>query len=144
MPPKTTSQLGDPGRLALFALGSLILAGALVLGGYARLHALGSAPMAVDEYFIVRSVQNLLKHGLPQFDCGGLYSRGLILQYGAALLDRLGMHADVAPRLVSALSSLLALPAVYVLGRRVHGRAVGVLAVIVIALSVWEIEMARF
>jgi hypothetical protein len=148
MPPKTTSPHGEPGpdqaAIAALALAVVALAGALIVGIFARLHALGSAPLAVDEYFIVRSVQNLLRHGLPQFDCGGLYSRGLILQYGAALIERLGSHDDVAPRLVSAVSSLATLPAAYLLGRRVHGPVVGALAVMVLALSVWEIEMARF
>ena len=128
------------GRFLLWAA----LAGAVALGIFARLKGLGAAPLAVDEYFIVRSMQNVLQHGWPTFDCGGIYSRGVLLQYPAALLNLLGMRSDVAPRCIAALTSLAALPAAYILGRRVHGPTVGLLAVIVLALSVWEIEMARF
>jgi hypothetical protein len=38
----------------------------------------------------------------------------------------------------------VALPAVYILGKRAHNRQIGLLAVIVLALSVWEVEIARF
>jgi hypothetical protein len=120
------------------------VAGALALGIFARFKGLAAAPLAVDEYFVVRSTQNLLRHGWPVFDCGGVYSRGLILQYLAALLARLGLRIDVAPRLISAMSGLFALPAAFILGRRIHGRAIGLLAVAVLALSVWETEMGRF
>jgi hypothetical protein len=127
------------GVLAVAALGS-----ALALGGYARFKALGAAPLAVDEYFMVRSTQNLLRHGVPVFDCGGIYSRGLMLQYLAALLSLCGMSLDVAARLIGAVSSVLALPAAFILGRRVRGTTLGLLTVAVLALSVWEVEMARF
>jgi hypothetical protein len=141
MPPKTTSPQ-DESRTT-WLLGIAFVA-ALALAVFARFKALGAAPLAVDEFFIVRSTQNLLRHGLPQFDCGGLYGRGLLLQYLAALLDLLGVRVDVAPRLVSAVSSLIALPAAYLIGRRVGGARLGLLAVIVLAFSVWEAEMARF
>ncbi len=92
----------------------------------------------------MRSTQNLSRHGWPAFDCGGFYTRGLILQYLAALLAQLGIPLDVAPRLISAVSSLLALPAVFVLGRRMHSRTFGLVAVAIMALSVWETEIGRF
>jgi hypothetical protein len=125
--------------LALIAVGC-----ALALGVFARCKGLRAAPLAVDEFFIVRSTQNLLHHGWPAFDCGGIYSRGLLLQYLAVLLDLLGLPGGVTPRFISAACSLLALPAAFIIGRRVHNATVGWLAVVVLALSVWETEMARF
>ena len=121
------------------------LAGAAVaVGLYARFKNLHAAPLAVDEFFIVRSVENVLQHGVPRFDCGGYYTRGLLLQYLAALLQLLGISGEIAPRLISAVSSVLALPAVYILGCHVQGRTLGLIAVTVLALSVWEVEMGRF
>ncbi len=98
----------------------------------------------VDEYFIVRSVQNLLHHGLPMFDCGGLYIRGLLLQYLAALLNLCGVSPEIAPRWVSAVCGLVMMPAAYIIGARVGGRNTGLLVVIALAISVWEIELSRF
>ena len=55
-----------------------------------------------------------------------------------------GMSAELSARLVAAVCSLIALPAVYLLGTRVRSRTVGLLAVTVMALSVWEVDIARF
>lgn len=121
-----------------------VAACSLGLGVWARFKGLGSAPLAVDEFFIVRSVENLLQHGLPQFACGGLYMRGLLLQYCAAFFTLLGLSLTTAPRIISGLCSLLALPAAFLVARRVGGIASALLVVTVLALSVWEIEMARF
>ncbi|HTT42599.1 MAG TPA: glycosyltransferase family 39 protein [Steroidobacteraceae bacterium] len=145
-PPKAGSPVGTadrPAQATWLAL-LLIASAALALGAVARLRALGAAPLIVDEYFIVRSVQNVLNHGLPLFDCGGLYGRGLLLQYLAALLNLLGVSAETAPRWVSAVCGLAVMPAVYLTGRRVADPAAGLLVVSVLALSVWETELSRF
>ena len=59
-------------------------------------------------------------------------------------LQYAGLSPELAPRLIAALSSLIALPAVYLLGRRLGGRNIGLLAVAILAISVWETEVARF
>jgi hypothetical protein len=109
----------------------------------ARFAELGKWPLAIDEYYLAQSVQNVLHYGIPRYACGGFYTRGLLLQYLAALLQFAGASPELAPRLIAALSSLIALPAVFILGRRIGGRSVGLLAVAIMALSVWEVEVAR-
>jgi len=126
-------------RLLLYAAALALIAGIL-----ARFKGLGSAPFAVDEYYLSQSITNILHRGIPSFECGGYYMRGVALQYLAAALQLTWPSAELAPRLISALSSLLTLPAAFILGRRTHGRFVGLLVVVILALSVWEIEMARF
>lgn len=121
-----------------------IAAVALLAGLYGRFKGLGAAPLGVDEFYISRSVDNVLRAGLPEFLCGGYYNRGLAYQYLVGLLRLCGMSAEFSGRFVAAVSSLAMLPAAYLLGRRLHGKAAGLLAVIVLALSIWEIEMARF
>jgi 4-amino-4-deoxy-L-arabinose transferase-like glycosyltransferase len=127
------------------ALPLTLLVGACILAGVlARFWGLWKWPLAIDEYYFARSVENVLRSGLPQYLCGGYYVRGLLLQYASALLQWAGLSAEFAPRLLAAISSLLVLPAAYQIGRRVGGREVGLLAVGVLALSVWEIEIGRF
>jgi hypothetical protein len=121
-----------------------LAAAALLAGIYARFKGLGSAPLAVDEYYLAQSIENVLRTGVPAFNCGGLYMRGLVLQYSSALLQLNGSSAEFAPRFLSAIASLISIPAVYLLGRRTHGRIIALLAISIIALSVWEVEMARF
>ena len=117
---------------------------ALALGLFARFKGLGAATLSVDEYYIVQSVRNVLRTGLPAFDCGGYYQRGLLLQYLSAGLQFLGVSETLAPRAIAALSSVLALPAVYAIGRRAYSPAVGLIAVSLLLVSIWEIEVARF
>jgi len=122
-----------------------VLAGACVLVGvWARFWGLGRWPLAIDEYYFARSVQNVLHSGLPQFPCGGLYARGLLLQYLSAGLQLAGLSAELAPRLLAALSSLIALWAAFVLAQRVQGRQLALIVLAMLAVSVWEVEMGRF
>ena len=53
--------------LALFA-GACVAVGVLV-----RFRGLGTWPLAVDEYYLAQSVQNILRVGLPEYPCGGRY-----------------------------------------------------------------------
>jgi len=47
-------------------------------------------------------------------------------------------------RLITVLSNLLALPAIYLLGRRLFGKTGAYLSCVFFVLSIWEIEFARF
>lgn len=123
---------------------ALLTAACVVAGVLARFWGLGKWPLAIDEYYFARSVQNVLHSGLPRYPCDGLYLRGLLLQYISALLQMAGASAELGPRLIAAVASLLTLPAAYLVGRRVGGRRIGLLAVAILALSVWEVEIARF
>ncbi len=122
----------------------LMAAAALAAGLYGRFAGLGVWPLGVDEFYISRSIDNLLRTGLPAFPCGGYYTRGLLYQYTVAGLRLLGSSPEFAGRLIAALSSLGVLPAAYLLGKRVRDPLAGWLVVIMLCLSVWEIEMARF
>jgi hypothetical protein len=123
----------------------LLVAGIAVLAGtIARFKGLGHWPLAWDEYYLAQSIQNVLHSGLPQYPCGGFYARGVLVQYLAALLQLAGLSAQLAPRLIAAISSLIALAATYRIARRCAGTDIALLAVTILALSVWEVEIARF
>ena len=122
----------------------IVLAAALLAGVYGRFKGIGLWPLGVDEFYISRSVDNILRSGWPAFSCGGYYTRGLLYQYLVAGVRTFGAPAEFAGRLVAAVSSLATLPAAYLLGKRVHGPLVGWLTVVMLCVSMWEIEMARF
>ena len=121
-----------------------LTATAVIVGIFARFKGLGKWSFTVDEYYLAQSVENLLRFGVPAYECGGYYTRGIGMQYVIAALRLIGLSPELAPRAVAAFSSLLALPAAYLLGRRIQGTVVGLLVVIVLAVSTWEIETARF
>jgi len=116
----------------------------LAAGIYFRFVAIGEWPLATDEYFVYRSIAFILDSGLPEFPCGGFYTRGLIYQYVTAPLLSFGLAPEVALRTITALSSLILLPAAYLLSVRLGGRRIAYAVLIVLCLSAWEVEMARF
>ena len=123
----------------------LVLTGlAVLLGLYARFWALGGAPVGIDEYYLSRSIDGILKYGLPAFDCGGFYQRGLLLQYIIAGLRLAGLSAELAPRLIATLGSLAVLPAIYLVGRRFLSANATLAVIGLLAVSLWQVELARF
>src|SRR5919108_3006131 len=126
-------------------IGCYVMVGlALAVGIYFRLKGLGKSPFGIDEYYIASSVRNILEHGLPQFDCGGYYTRGLLLQYLAAPLFKYGSNDELYFRLITVISNLLTIPALYLLGKRIASRAAACFVVVLFSVSIWETEMARF
>jgi Dolichyl-phosphate-mannose-protein mannosyltransferase len=121
-----------------------VLIGALAMGLYGRFAGLGLWAFGVDEFYISRSIDHVLNTGLPKFLCGGYYTRGLVYQYVVALVRHWSVSPEFAGRVVSAVWSLMGLPAAYLIGRRLGGRTLGLTLLIVLSASVWEIEMARF
>ncbi len=123
----------------------MVLASAAVLAGlYGRFKGLGTWPLGVDEFYISRSIDNVLRTGLPSFLCGGYYNRGLTYQYLVAGVRLAGLSPEFAARFVAAMCSVAMLPAAYLLGKRLLGPVTGWLTVIILSVSIWEIEMARF
>ncbi len=122
----------------------LIAAAAILFGLWGRFKGLGAWPLSDDEYYTARSVEDILRIGTPEYDCGGWYLRGLPYMYLVALVQMAGLGPELSLRVVTAISSLLVLPAAYVLGKRAQGRTAGLLVVTILAASVWEIELARF
>lgn len=126
--------------MALYAVtAAVVLAGVLF-----RFKGLGTSPFAVDEYYIATSVKSILEHGLPRFQGGGFYDRGILLQYLAAPLFMTGMSHELAFRLLTVLANLAAIPAVFLLARHIGGVVTACLAVILFSLALWEVEFARF
>src|SRR5262245_51357277 len=68
-----------------------VTAAAVLAGIVVRFKGLATWPLAVDEYYLARSVENVLRTGAPIYDCGGLYPRGLLIQYLSAFLQHTGL-----------------------------------------------------
>jgi hypothetical protein len=130
--------------LPLRALAAIAVPIALLLGVYGRFKGLGTWPLGVDEFYISRSIDHVLKTGLPAFPCGGYYTRGILFQYAVAALRGAGATPEFAGRFLAAICSLAVLPAAFLIAKRLHGSWAGWIAVIILSLSIWEIEMARF
>ena len=131
-----------PNRASSLLLG--LAAVAFCAGVFFRFWGLGQAPLAVDEYYLGTSILNIAQRGLPEFPCGGYYSRGILLQYTSLIPVFLGANLELAVRLIPAISSIIAIAAVWKLGCRAHSISAGCIAVALVSLSLWEVEFARF
>jgi hypothetical protein len=135
-------RFGMPGAIRVPVL--LLAAVAFLAGLYGRFKGIGTWPLGADEFYISRSIDHVLRSGVPRFPCGGYYTRGLTYQYLVAGVRLLALTPEFAGRLVAGLSSLAVLPAAFIVARRIHSSLAGWLTVIILCVSVWEIEMARF
>jgi hypothetical protein len=116
----------------------------IIIGIWFRIKGLGKWPLAVDEYYVVKSIENILKYGIPKFEAGGYYERGLLYQYLTAFLIYFGIKVEFAARLIPVISNLVAIPPLFLIAKKISGKALSLMVIVVFALSVWEIEMARF
>ena len=116
----------------------------VLFGLFVRLNGLGAWPLSVDEYYLTKPVLSILRNGLPGYECGGFYTRGLLQQYVSAIAVATMGNTELAMRIYPMMASLLMLWFVFLLGKRAGGLLVGCLALMLVSLSLWEIEFARF
>ncbi|MCB9258730.1 MAG: glycosyltransferase family 39 protein [Ignavibacteriales bacterium] len=117
---------------------------AVIIGTIIRLKGLGKWSLALDEYYIVKSAENILKYGLPQFPQGGYYDRGILLQYFISILLTLGIKAELAARILPVLANLITIPPTYLIAKRIGNKYIALVTVVIFSFSIWEIEFARF
>ncbi|MEW6001537.1 MAG: glycosyltransferase family 39 protein, partial [Nitrospirota bacterium] len=122
----------------------LLMVISIAFGAYTRFKGLGNWPLATDEFYTAMSVKNILTEGLPKFETGGYYLRGILFQYIESLFSLVGGFDEGTLRVLPVVCNLLSLPAIYLLGRVLGNRLIGFVAVTLISLSVWEIEFSRF
>ncbi len=123
---------------------SVWLAAAVVALGLAlRLYRLGALGFAGNEDYLVIAVRGILEAGIPEFPSGVVYPRALPLTYLAAGLAHLFGPGEVVLRLPGVFFSTAAIFGVYLLARRLISTEVALLAALLMAVSDWEVEVAR-
>ncbi|MGP0593592.1 ArnT family glycosyltransferase [Nitrospira sp. T9] len=115
-----------------------------LIGILARFDALGNWCLAVDEFYIAKSVELIQQKGIPLYPSGGLYWRGLLFQYFEAASTGLFGLNEYALRLPAVLFNLLTIPPLFLLGRKRIGNVGAFLLVSFFCVSIWEVEFARF
>ncbi len=116
----------------------------VLIGAIIRFSGLGTWSLALDEYYIIKSSENILIHGLPQFPNGGYYMRGILLQYMIASLISIGIKAELAGRIFSVIASLITIPALFLIVKKFVNYLIATVVIIIFSFSIWEIEFARF
>ncbi len=111
---------------------------------YVRLVGLGKwGILSSDEYYIAQTGRNILKYGLPKFDTGGFYTRGILYEYLSIIFIYLGGKDIFVYRFISVLFNIISVPALYLLIKKISNRSVALSAVILFLFSMIEIEYSR-
>lgn len=127
------------GSMAAFFLCILVMAGI-----WTRLSGLAERQVAQDEYYFIKSVQNIMEFGVPRYPDGGYYLRGILPQYLTALCSFLFGSGGFAYRLPSALLGLGTIVMTYFLGRQFLDRSWSIVLAAILTFSSWEVEFSRF
>ncbi len=105
------------------------------VGAYFRLSYLTTISPHVDEYATLLAAQKIMEHGYPLLPSGSIYLPGVLFSYLDALFIYLFGSSEEVARLPSLLIGLSSIPLIYLLGKRMFSRGVGLLAAALLTFS---------
>lgn len=130
-----TRELSLPALARWAHVGALMLV--LAIGAYLRLTGLGAQSLWFDEADIVMRAQRSWSHTFETFTAAG--ENGPLYNVLLAAWVRIAGSSEAAVRFPSAVAGALSLPAMYLLGRRLAGRQVGLIAAGLLAVNPYHI-----
>ena len=122
----------------------LALAGIMALGAFYRLYRITLIPseMGCDLPHIYNNIHMVLQRQFPIFFPSHPGREGLFFYLAAPLAWVFGLsHATI--KVASALVGVLTLPAIYLLGREIYNREVGLYAAFFLSVSHWHVILTR-
>lgn len=121
----------------------MVLSGIILLGLVFRVYHLGALGFAGNEDYTAIAVMAILDKQIPEFPSGVIFQRSPLLLYSSAFLVKLFGFSEVVLRLPSVLFSTVSILVIYLLGKRLIGSRNGLVAALLMAVSGWEVLMAR-
>jgi hypothetical protein len=116
----------------------------VAIGGYLRLAHLGALGFRWDEDLSGLAVRAILEKGVPELPSGMLYLRGGLFSHLMAASASLFGFTEFALRLPAALFGIALIVAAYAFGAALFGRIVGLVTAALLAVSFWDIDLARY
>jgi len=107
------------------------------------LRNLGYLSMWMDEGFHALAVDGVLKHGYPLYPSGHIYWKAILYVYILSGLAKVFGATALTFRIFSVLCGAGLLVLTYHVGRRFFTRTIGLLAALILGLSIWEVEYSR-
>jgi len=127
-----TLRQGAIGRLLFFVS---MLIGLTCAALYFRYTYARSSSPYIDEYTTMWVALRTIRAGYPVFSSGALYGQGLLLSYVEAFLFRLCGFSEFIARTPSLFVSVLSIPLLFVLGKRLFSARVGLIAAALLAFD---------
>lgn len=117
--------------------------GITLLGLYLRFRCLGCLGFRWDEDLTSLAVKALLEKGVPELPSGMIYLRFYPYQWLVAASVKVFGFSEFSMRLPAVILGTLLIPASYWVSKRLFDARVGLVVAACIALSFWQVEMAR-
>lgn len=123
---------------------TILLFAIFAIGAYMILANLGSLSLHMDDVFHGLSAEGILEHGYPRLPSGIIYPRGITQSYAIAFFSLFFGLSEFTVVLPAALSGLGTILLVYLLGKKIGGKEVGLIAAFTITFFPWHIEFSRW
>lgn len=107
------------------------------------IRSLDALSLWMDEGFYYLATQKILDLGYPLFPSGHIYYKAIFYAYASALFTRIFGFTVFNLRLISVLCTLALIPVIYLMGKKLFNRIVGLGAAVVFSLCVWVAEYGR-
>jgi hypothetical protein len=114
------------------------------VGAYLRLAHLGALGFRWDEDLSGLAVRAILEKGVPELPSGMVYLRGGLFSYLMAASASVFGFGEFALRLPAALFGIALIVAAFAFGAALFGRGVGLITAALLAVSFWDIDLARY
>jgi hypothetical protein len=107
----------------------------VALAAFWRILYMANVSPFVDEYISMWAAMKTLAHGYPRLASGNIYVHGIAHSYLIAMALALLGHSETAARIPSLVISLLTLPILFHVGRRMFGWRAGLFATLLLAVD---------
>ena len=116
----------------------------VAVGAYLRLAHLGALGFRWDEDLSGLAVRAILEKGVPELPSGMIYLRGGLFSHLMAASASVFGFSEFALRLPAALFGIALIVVAYLFGTALFGRVVGLVTAALLAVSFWDIDLARY
>lgn len=114
-----------------------------LLGFYLRYRCLGCLGFRWDEDLTALAVKALIEKGTPELPSGMVYLRFFPVQWLTGISVKLFGFSEFSMRLPAVIFGTVLIPAAYFVAARLFSKPIGIIIASCIALSFWQVEMAR-
>ncbi|HUW96961.1 MAG TPA: glycosyltransferase family 39 protein [Anaerolineae bacterium] len=114
---------------------AIMLVGLTCIGFYLRYTYARSSSPYIDEYTTMWVALRTLRFGYPVFSTGALYGQGVLLSYLVAAVFRLFGFGEFIARTPILVVSVLSIPLLFVVGKRLFSARAGLIAAALLAFD---------
>jgi len=114
---------------------AVILLAIFIAGAFWRTQVVANVNPFVDEYITIWAAMKILAHGYPLLASGNIYTHGIAHSYLVAGALALLGHSETVARLPGLLLSLITLPVLWHVGRKMFGWRAALLATLLLAMD---------